>query len=288
MHLFDLMQLGRVSNLPTVWSNVLAAVALSGATMGDLRLPIMLLAMSLMYVGGMALNDACDAHYDTLHRPERPIPSGRLAREWVFVMGFGFLFVGALLIFFVGVLNSFSLEAGLGALTLMLTILWYDWSHKENNSSPLLMGIARFLVYICVALSYQGSITTPLLLAGLALMSYIIGLTYIARQENLRRIKQIWPIVFLLMTSCYLIWANNGGFLAWLLWLAWNIWVFSALILLINPESEEITRSVARLIAGISLLDAAIITATGRPDMVVFVLLCFVATLTLQRWITAS
>ena len=91
-----LLVLGRVSNLPTVWSNCLAgwwlgsvryeAVAHSGYDAANLvpdishfwKLPLMLLSVSLLYTGGMFLNDAFDEEYDRLRRPERPIPSGKI------------------------------------------------------------------------------------------------------------------------------------------------------------------------------------------------------------------
>jgi len=46
-----------VSNLPTVWTNVLAGTVLAGGAWQSGRMGIVLIAMSLMYVGGMYLND---------------------------------------------------------------------------------------------------------------------------------------------------------------------------------------------------------------------------------------
>ena len=60
-------RLGRVSNLPTVWSNVLAAVALAGAGgafVSPGALFGLLTALSLFYVAGMVLNDAFDAEIE--------------------------------------------------------------------------------------------------------------------------------------------------------------------------------------------------------------------------------
>src|SRR3954467_6738794 len=55
-----LLKLGRVSNLPTVWSNVLAGTALALGVIQDWRTCMVVLAMSLLYVGGMYLNDYFD------------------------------------------------------------------------------------------------------------------------------------------------------------------------------------------------------------------------------------
>ena len=69
------LKLGRVSNLPTVWSNVIAAFALTGGA--PLRVVVTAaVAMSLLYVGGMYLNDAFDRDIDASERANRPIPSG--------------------------------------------------------------------------------------------------------------------------------------------------------------------------------------------------------------------
>ena len=47
------LRLGRVSNLPTVWTNVLAGVVLSGAPLSLGITLVLMLALSLFYVAGM-------------------------------------------------------------------------------------------------------------------------------------------------------------------------------------------------------------------------------------------
>src|SRR5688500_14958634 len=65
-----LLRLGRVSNLPTVWTNVLAATVLAGGAPQSTRTAVVLIAMSLFYVGGMYLNDYFDREIDARERPE--------------------------------------------------------------------------------------------------------------------------------------------------------------------------------------------------------------------------
>ena len=55
------LRLGRVSNLPTVWTNVMAGMALGGAALRPSVVVPLALAVSLFYVAGMWLNDAFDA-----------------------------------------------------------------------------------------------------------------------------------------------------------------------------------------------------------------------------------
>ena len=94
MNLSLALRLGRISNLPTVWTNVLVGVMLGGGSLADSRLALLMVALSLFYVGGMFLNDAFDRDFDAKHRPERPIPSGQVSAHEVFIAGFGLLALG--------------------------------------------------------------------------------------------------------------------------------------------------------------------------------------------------
>ena len=64
MNLKTLLTLGRTSNLPTVWSNLLAGAVLSGAAFGPRTFALLLVCGSAFYEGGMFLNDAFDAELD--------------------------------------------------------------------------------------------------------------------------------------------------------------------------------------------------------------------------------
>src|ERR1035441_4725165 len=94
--------LGRVSNLPTVWSNCLAAWLLAGGGPW-LRFAILCLGSTLLYTGGVFLNDAFDVDFDGKYRPERPIPSGQISDRMVWILGCGFLGLGCLLLMSLGV-----------------------------------------------------------------------------------------------------------------------------------------------------------------------------------------
>src|SRR5439155_10768617 len=98
MKLSTALKLGRVSNLPTVTSNVLAAIALAGGFPATATIVLACVAMSLMYVAGMYLNDAFDRDIDRVERPERPIPAGEVHASTVFDVGFVLLLSGILLV----------------------------------------------------------------------------------------------------------------------------------------------------------------------------------------------
>jgi len=81
-----ILTLARASNLPSVWSNCLAATLISGAAPTWLTL-LLLAGVAFLYAGGCTLNDAFDAEWDARNRPERLIPSGVLSRRLVWTIG---------------------------------------------------------------------------------------------------------------------------------------------------------------------------------------------------------
>ena len=155
MKLSVALRLGRVSNLPTVWSNVMTGMALAGVAAIDCRLAILVLSLSLFYVGGMFLNDAFDHSFDAKARPERPIPSGQVSAAQVHAFGFGMMAIGLALLAWLGYgYEPFTQwRPVLSGLALAAAIVFYNWHHKNNPLSPFVMGLCRMLVYLTAAFS---------------------------------------------------------------------------------------------------------------------------------------
>jgi 4-hydroxybenzoate polyprenyltransferase len=283
------LELGRVSNLPTVWTNVLAGAALVGVGGGAPALLALLVAMSLYYVGGMFLNDAFDREIDARERPERPIPSGTVAAGTVFVAGFAMLGVGLVSVALAGYLASgvVGWAGPTGGLALGGAIVLYDAHHKANPLSPLLMGACRMLVYVTVGLALSSTVPLPLLGAAAVVLCYLIGLTYVAKQENLARVEGMWPLVFLAVPFVYLAPAALGAAAPAVLYAAFAGWVLFSLSHLVGAE-RRIPRAVVSLIAGISLLDGVLAASVGAQALAWGCVLAFAATLTLQRWVSGT
>jgi UbiA prenyltransferase family len=280
------LRLGRVSNLPTVWTNTLAGAALAGAPSASDRVAALALAFSLFYVGGMYLNDAFDRHVDAGERPERPIPSGQITAGAVFGVGFGLL-AGALgvLALAAGRYRWPAIVAGLG---LAGAITLYDAWHKTNPASPVLMGLCRVLIYVTAALALAGR-ARGLVLAGAAvLLAYLIGLTYVAKQENLSEVRNLWPLGFLAAPFLYALPSLVESVVAAALYLGFLAWVVYAVALLSRKGGPNIRRAVVSLIAGISLLDATLIARTGDVGAAAVAVLGFGLTLLAQRWVPGT
>lgn len=176
------LRLGRVSNVPTVFTNVAAGIALAGgAPLSSLSF-LLGLAVALFYVGGMYLNDAFDARWDAVHRPERPIPAGQVAASTVTIAGFALLAGGALLVALVAPTRA-SLYA---ALVLGGLIVLYDLSHKQNPVAPLVMAGCRVAVYALAALAVGPCPpATRVYVGAAALCLYLVFLSTLARKETL-------------------------------------------------------------------------------------------------------
>ena len=216
-----LLVLGRVSNLPTVWSNCLAGWWLGGG--GNLsRLPFLFLGVTLLYTSGMFLNDAFDAEFDRQRRAERPIPSGKISARAVWQLGFGQLALGMLLLCFCGK------TAVVAGVWLAFFILLYDFTHKIFTASPWLMGACRFWVYVIAGATGAGGLNGFGIFGGAALAFYVVGLSGVARRESFRGKIPLWPLPLLVAPVALALLLNAGDFrrdalvisLVLLLWLA--------------------------------------------------------------------
>lgn len=284
-YLRTLLALARASNLPTVWSNCLAGWLIAGG--GPLtKFLLLCVAATCLYIGGMYLNDAFDVEFDRLNRKERPIPSGAISEADVWGYGFSWLGLGlALMYFFSG--TTFVL-----ALALIGSILLYDATHKAVAFSPVLMAFCRFFLFVLAASVGRGGSDGAFGLSiwtACALFCYIVGLSYVARNESNRGQVPLGPLA-LLLAPIGLAWLVNAGefsklslfysaiLLGWILWsLSHTFW----------RTERNVGRTVSGLLAGIVLVDLLATTGASPWIALTFAVL-FGASLLFQRFIPAT
>ncbi len=288
MSLRTLLILGRVSNLPTVWTNLLAGYVLAAsfataaAITVDLPTLLMLIvAVTLHYTGGMFLNDAFDAEIDSAQRSSRPIPSGQISVQTVFLLGGAQIVIGTLLLFMLDA------EAGLLGVALAGAVLLYDWLHKRTALAPVIMGACRFLVYLIAAAAVATPDDPSLLLAAAGLWSYTAGLTYAARQEALDRMDSFWPLALLAAPVIIGALLANGAALPLTILAGLAVWNALAVGLFVRRAPGDVPRGVVGLIAGMSIYDAALISIVST-DLAVVALGGFLLTLAFQRVIPGT
>jgi 4-hydroxybenzoate polyprenyltransferase len=278
------LRLGRVSNLPTVWTNVAAGIVLAGASPGVATYAGLAFALSLFYVGGMFLNDAFDREIDAHERPDRPIASGAIASWEVFAIGYSLLAAGVALVAW----RAPRPAPIAAAVTLGATIVLYDLWHKGNPISPVLMGACRCLVYVTAALAVSHSLAFPVIVAAICLFAYLIGLTYAAKQERPASLQSVWPLAFLMVPLVHQRGGVFDGVVAAGVYLTLLVTVLAAVVLLRGTAPDRFPRAVAALIAAISLVDALAIARVGATTTALVATLGWPATLALQRYVRGT
>lgn len=321
------MILGRISNLPTVWTNILAAVVLAqfsllaapgGTSAENVSLwpvnwagadnsPVMwfgtFLALSMMYVGGMFLNDAFDAKWDKKNNPTRPIAAGDVSEKMVWLVGSALIVVAVVMIGFqyqyyfilspssdvsvvgLGVLKNY--YGWVAALLLALTITAYNAWHKRFSHSAFIMGGCRLGVYVIGALLLV-QLTSHVVLAALSLLLYIAGLTYLARQEHLNRVSSMWPLILLSSPVFVAVWFGHSSFYFWLYLVGFGIWVSSRLKFIFGVAQPNVKACILGLLAAIPLVDGLMLASVNAYIPSLICTLVFFALPKLQIWVSAT
>jgi len=262
--LSTLLRLGRISNVPTVWTNVLAGSIIAGGAQSPNEIVLIILAMTAFYVGGMYLNDYFDRAIDARDRPGRPIDAGEIRAGSVLSIGFGLLALG------VALMISFGTSAILCGLLLAGVIVLYDVWHKGNTLSPVVMGLCRALVYVGTSVAVTGGTSNATIIGALALACHVAGITYAAKQESLDWVENLWPLAMLAVPLFAALPVLFGGWMviaAFVLLLgadAFAIWVLAK-----RPVQGAVPLAVSGLIAAICLVDALAIAAAGGGFVIV-------------------
>lgn len=254
------LELGRISNLPTVWSNVIHGLSVGffvavvqpiqeqfpGAPpvgwrdLGTLLNHgfVLMLGMSLLYTGGMVLNDVCDKTIDAAERPARPIPSGRVSCRSALVVAIILLVLGWLC------LLVYRPTVAVWGGVLVFTIVGYNLMHGFRAAGLFLMPVCRGLVIWISASAVSAGVGVgddlPRVLGSVvAIGCYTLIVTLIAWGEALPSMRKLAP------------------------------WI-------------------GVMIAGMAVVDAAFVWLLGMPPMAFFCLACAGAALIGQRWVRGS
>lgn len=271
------LTLARVSNSPTVASNVLAGAALAGAVEPGGSVGLLVVAMVAFYTAGMLLNDVCDFRWDLAHRPDRPLVQGVVSRSAALVATLALFALGCAVLWLVGP------RALLSGLILIGFIVLYDAWHKSNPLSPVIMAACRLLVYVTAFVAFAWPPTPMLFIAGSLLVVHLVGLTAIAKSEARPTVIGYWPAALLGVPPLFFL--TQVPILA----IIEAAWVGYSARFVYRRTERRIGAAIARLIAGISLIDMLVLAALGAPAiMLAFALLAFGLTLLLQRYVEGT
>ncbi len=190
----DYLRLMRISLLPTAWSNVLMGFAVQAMPTPTPRmwfaLPLILLCSGCLYVAGMVMNDLCDFHTDCQTRPERVLPSGKIALQQARHLVWGLAIAGILAALLTTlILGKGSMAVLVIAMVLLALICWYNQLAKHTVLGPLAMGLCRtanVLLGSSLALSanHPSQIRPATLFFAIGMGLYVAGITWFARDEH--------------------------------------------------------------------------------------------------------
>lgn len=201
MNLRALLELCRISNLPTVWSNAMVGV-FAGAMVTDIDIevawfffPLAAIPIAMIYCGGMVLNDLLDRHIDQDERPDRPIPSGRVSVSTARFLSLTLLGLPVLFIACIDTLNQpmgggFHFAGTISAIGLVLTVVLYNMVHQKQALSVALMALCRVGAVLSAAALVAGnelyqfnSNVTYAYGAACTLFVYTLLISIVARNE---------------------------------------------------------------------------------------------------------
>jgi 4-hydroxybenzoate polyprenyltransferase len=164
-----LVELVRAPAALTVLGDTVAGAAAAGNPLRGRRLALPLSSVAL-YWAGMALNDWSDRAVDSVERPERPIPSGRVSPSQALAVA------GTLTVAGIG------LAAYGGALRVALPLagaVWaYDLVLKSTVAGPAAMAVCRGLDVMLGASGARSAVPSAVVMAG-----HTYGLTVLSRGE---------------------------------------------------------------------------------------------------------
>jgi len=286
-----LATLGRISNLPTVWTNILAATVIAQTTIplqADVANPdinqitIVLLALSFMYIGGMFLNDAFDSDWDKENNNMRPIVRGEISDKSVWVIGSMLLLSGLYL-----VLSQNNKQASIATLVLGGAIILYNALHKKFPAAAFIMGFTRFGVYMISAL-LLATLNTTLIIVASALLLYITGVTYLARQEQVNTIARRWPLILLSAPVLATISYSYTIPLYWLLAIIYSAWIFIQLKTKFFVTAPNVKAGIGGLLAAIPLVDGLYLASVNALVPSVICIIVFLLVPHLHKTISGT
>ena len=185
MKWFPALQLIRPANIITAISDIIAGIAIAGFLIPEIwnqqliiHILLLIIATIGLYGGGIIFNDIFDIKQDTVDRPERVIPSGRISIKEAKILGITFFSIGILS---ASLVSEFS---GFLALVIMFLTLLYDKYSKHNKFiGPLNMGLCRGGNLI-LGMSINGHLEPDYFIIGLIPVIFVAAITLTAQKET--------------------------------------------------------------------------------------------------------
>ena len=289
MSLRTLARVGRISNLPTVWSNCLAAAVFACAATGGeclqttyTPLIVAIAGSSLLYIAGMFLNDAFDYQWDRQHNHNRPLVNREIAVSTVWSIGVLSMLTAICLVWWLG-----NPQATLASLFIAAVIVLYNATHKQHPSAALLMGLARYGVYLFTAL-LMTTASAPVFFIAAVILPYITGLTLLARQEHNNRIQYAFASLLLFAPVPVTLIFGYTHILYWATVAVFQITTVRTLRRYLLTGTPDVRKGIGGLLASIPLVDSMVAASTNSFVAVAICLVLYIITPVLHKYVAGT
>lgn len=272
-------------------------------------LGLLVAASAAIYAAGVAMNDLFDLEEDARQRPERPLPSGRIAPGAARLLVAGLLVAALVAAGGASLLVHHPLPA-LVAFMLVMCVVAYDAVLKRTPLGPLAMGSCR-MFNVLLGMSVLATAGerllpwgTPEWLVAAAIGLYVVGLTWFARREaGQSDHRQLALATVVMVAGIGLLallpdridparlvsllqaqpWRWQILMMLLALWLGWR-----NLKAVFHPSPLHVRMVVRQGILSLVVLDAAVAFAVrGRVEAIAILLLLLPAAL-LGRWVYST
>ena len=248
----------------------------------------------------MVLNDVFDYRLDLEQRPERPLPSGRIGRGTAAWLGAILLLLGVAAGWGTAA-SVHALRPGVVVTLLAALVLLYDSLLKRMPLGPLAMGGCRMLNVLLGMSVYPAAWHGVHWHVAAALGTYIVGVTWFARDEAGR--SRRWQL-----SAALLVMMGGMGLLAALPYWADEVpqivhdqvrWYLLLVILagligwrcvwaIADPRAGRVRAAVRQCIISVIYLDAVACFALRGQVGAIAILLLLLPTLLLGRSLAAT
>lgn len=302
------LQLIRLPNVFTAIADVcMGYLVAGGAIPGDRRIFLIVAATCCLYWAGMIWNDLFDLELDRIERPERPLPSGRIAVAHARIVGVLLLLSGLAAATALQVLTPSTspilLRPGALAFALASAVMLYDGVLKTTVMGPWMMGACRsFNILMGMSVVAEGPywrVPAPWL-AAIGIGIYVAGITWFARDEAVFSSRKglihgaFWMLFGVGLLAVFPEAGLEGDQKAVLK----ESWFWPVLLLLmtlpvwrraakaiVSRSPQHVQGTIRQSLLTLPLLDASLVLLMAGPGPAVAILSLLAPSLILSRWI---
>ena len=253
----NIFQLIRFPGIFTAFSNVLIGFFL--ITNGNFEfnvLPFLLTTTGLLFAGTMVMNDYSDHKIDSVERPKRPLPSGKISRNTAIYL--------TIICFSIGNLSAVMIGETSIIISLLMTGLIISYNFKLKNITSTGIFTISAIRFLNIILGFSiVELNFEILPYAIPVAIYVAGISILAKNElNTNSKDSILNKIFLIVTIASVIYliVQNYSWISIIFLGIFSILIFFSL----KYYKTNISKIITIQILGIILLDAIIVSLSNE------------------------